>query len=159
MIYLKILGIIFLAVIAGVGFRYGGSAKHMRWARMAGVQVTELAGMALLFGWSWYMILISGLAWTECTYFKTVPRAYWYNWLLCGIQYALIPIPLAFMHIITWHGFWIRFCILVPVITTWRCIFSPANNASGPAGDKDPDWSEGGCGAWQILTLPLMLIP
>ena len=93
------------------------------------------------------MVLITGLAWTESTYFKSKgTEAKWWNWLLCGIQYALIPLPLVFIGLIHWQGFALRFIVLVPIITLWRTF------------QGDVDWSEGGAGAWQILTLPILLV-
>lgn len=147
MIILKILGTIVLAVLCGISFRWGGSANtHMRWIRQLGVGVTELGGLFLWFGWSWWMILIMGLAWTESTYFKAKGSdAKWWNWALTGLNYALIPLPLVIIHLVDWHGFLLRLVILTPVITLWRVLIS------------NVQWEEGGAGAWQIITLPLLL--
>jgi hypothetical protein len=83
-----------------------------------------------------------GLAFTETTYFKKKGTdAVWWNWVLTGICYSLIPLPLVFTHQIHLSGLLIRGAILTPIITAWRLIFG------------DVDWEEGGAGAWQILTL------
>ena len=144
----KILGTCVLAAICGILFRFGGSSNiGARWLRQIGVEFTELGGLWLWFGWSWWMVLITGLAWTESTYFKSKgTEAKWWNWLLCGLQYSLIPLPLVFLHVIHWQGFLVRLAVLTPIITLWRTL------------QGDVDWSEGGAGAWQILTLPLLSI-
>jgi hypothetical protein len=143
---LKIILTIALAALAGWAFRWGGSANaHARWARMLGMEISALAGLIVWFGWSGWLIPITALAWTESTYFKKRGQdATWWNWLLCGIQYALIPLPLVFLHMITWQGFLTRSIVLVPLITIWRTLMT------------DVDWSESGAGAFQILTLPLL---
>lgn len=144
----KILGTIILAAMCGVLFRFGGSANiGARWLRQFGVEFTELGGLWLWFGWSWWLIPTTALAWTESTYFKAKGKsATWVNWLLCGIQYALIPLPLVFIGLISWQGLVDRSIILIPIITFWRTF------------QGDVDWSEGGVGAWQILTLPLLIL-
>lgn len=148
MVILKVLSTIGLAAFCGWFFRLGGSANtHARWLRQVGVGITELATLAIWFGWSWWMILIMGLAFTESTYFKKKGTdAVWWNWLLTGLNYSLIPLPLLFTHQIFLKGFLIRLVILTPLIMVWRLAFS------------DVDWEEGGAGALQILTIPLLCI-
>lgn len=144
----KILLTLILAVFAGCMFRLGGSANtHARWLRMFGISMAEVGCLWIWFGFSWWLIIIAGLAWTECTYFKSKGTdAKWWNWLLCGIQYALIPIPLVIAGDISWMGLLNRSIILIPAITIWRTLMG------------DVDWSEGGAGAWQILTIPLLCL-
>lgn len=148
MIILKILGTLVLAAICGILFRFGGSSNvGARWLRQIGVEMTELGALFLWFGWSWWLIPVTALAWTECTYFKSKgSSAQWWNWLICAIQYALIPLPLAFLGIISWWGFLDRSLVIIPVITLWRTFIG------------DVDWSEGGCGAWQLITIPLLAL-
>ena len=144
----KIVGTICLAALCGWLFRVGGSANtHARWARMFGVEVSELGGLILWFGWSPWILLTTGLAWTECTYFKKKGTdATWINWMFCGLQYSAIPIPLLFVHILGWKGLVIRALVLTPIITLWRTF------------QTDVQWSESGAGAWQLLTLPLLIL-
>lgn len=148
MIILKIAATIALAALCGWMFRLGGAASaHARWLRMLGVEVTEFLGLIVWFGWSWWLIPTTALAWTECTYFKAKgTEAKWWNWLICGIQYALIPIPLVFLGHIPWEGLIDRAIVLIPVITLWRTF------------QGNVQWSEGGAGGWQIITLPLLAL-
>ena len=170
----RIIATIALGIFCGWMFRLGGSSGGGgRFLRMLGVEIAEFFGLVIwfvvgtkfpinlnLFGHTfslsmWVVLtsifLATALAWTECTYFKAKgTSAKWYNWLVCGIQYALIPLPLVLLGIIPWIGFLIRFVVLVPIITLWRTFFV--------IGDKSVDWSEGGAGAWQIITLPLLTI-
>lgn len=147
-IILKILGTLALATLCGWMFRLGGAASaHARWLRQFGVEFTELAGLFIWFGWSLWLIPITGTAWAESTYFKAKGAdAKWWNWLLCGMLYAAIPVPLVFLHYLSWQGCLDRAIVLIPVITLWRTF------------QGNVDWSEGGAGAWQILTLPLLLL-
>ena len=166
----SIIATIGLAVFCGWMFRIGGaSGENARWARMLGVEIAEFFGLVIwfvirakfpitftifwhTFSLSLWVVLVSiflttALSWTECTYFKSKgTSATWINWMFCGIQYSLIPLPLVLLGIIPWVGFLIRFVVLVPVITLWRTF------------QGDVDWSEGGAGAWQIVTLPLLTI-
>lgn len=148
MIWLKIIATIGLAVFCGWMFRFGGSANtHARWTRQLAVGITEICCLSIWFAWSWWMVLIFGLAWTESTYFKKKGTdARWWNWLLTGLNYSLICLPLVFTGQIPLKGFLIRLVILTPLIMIWRLAFT------------DVDWEEGGAGAWQILTIPILLI-
>lgn len=148
MFILKILGTIILAAFCGWMWRIGGSSKyHARWVRLLGTEICEFFSLTIWFGFSPWIILTTGLAWTECTYFKSKgSEAKWWNWLLCGIQYALIPLPLVFLGVIHWPGFIDRAIVLIPVITLWRTF------------QGDVDWSEAGAGVWQIITLPLLIL-
>jgi hypothetical protein len=174
----RIFSTLLLAVFCGWMFRIGGAAgENARWARMLGVEIAEFLGLVIwfiigvsfpinfsifwhTFSLSFWVVLFSifltsALAWTECTYFKSKgSSASWLNWMFCGIQYALIPLPLVILGIVPLVGFLIRFAILVPIITLWRLAFSSWDWA----GNKDVDFSEGGAGAWQIVTLPLLTI-
>ena len=170
----RILATAVLAFLCGWMFRLGGAASaHARFFRMLGVEIAEFFGLVIwfvlgvkfpvvfsildhTFSLSIWVVMLSiflttALAWTECTYFKAKGTdAKWYNWLLCGIQYSLIPLPLVFLGIVPWVGFLIRSTVLIPIITVWRLAFS--------SWFPEVDWSEGGAGAWQILTLPLLTI-
>ena len=137
-----------LAVFAGWSFRFGGSANGQRWVRQAGIGTAVILAITVLtWHFSWWYILIMGLAFTESTYFKKKgTEAMWYHWLLCGICYALVPLPALIAGKVYLAGFIIRFIVLVPIITIWRTF------------QGNVQWSEGGAGAWQIVTLPLLLI-
>jgi len=135
-----------LAAACGWCWRAGGSGNYPRFLRELGTGLTLILTITLWWGWSIWYILIMGLSFIESTYFKSKgSSAEWYNWLLCGVLYALIPLPAVIVHKL-WLGFAIRSVILVPVITLWRTF------------QGDVQWSEAGVGVWQIITLPLLLI-
>lgn len=147
MIYIKILATIALAAACGWAFRFGGSKNGIRFIRELGVGITEIAALFIWFGFTFWSIPICGLAFIESTYFKSKGSdAKWWNWLLCGLLYSCICLPVVFVYHIHWYAFLIRLCILTPVITLWRTF------------QGDVQWSEVGAGAWQILTIPLLLI-
>ena len=146
MIALQILGTIALAALCGWCWRFGGSSHGIRFVRELGTGLTLVGCITLWWGWSFWYIPIIGLAFIESTYFKTKGSdAKWYNWLMCGILYALIPLPAVIVHHL-WIGFAIRSAVLIPVITLWRTF------------QGNVQWSESGVGVWQIITLPLLMI-
>jgi hypothetical protein len=143
----KILGTIVLAGFCGWAWRFGGSSNGIRWVREAVTGFALVSCITLWWGWSYWYILIFGASWIESTYFKSKgSSAMWWNWMLCGILYALIPLPAVIVHHL-WVGFAWRTVVLIPVITLWRTFVG------------DVQWSESGVGVWQIITLPLILIP
>lgn len=147
LLLIKILGTIVIAAACGWAWRFGGSAHGIRWVREFGTGVAYIACMTLWFSWSWWVILLMGLSFAESTYFKAKgSEAKWYNWLLCGILYSLVPIPLVICHVVPLEGFILRFLVLTPIITLWRTF------------QGNVQWSESGVGVWQIITIPLMMI-
>lgn len=147
MMILKILATIALAAICGWAFRFGGSKNGIRFVRELGVGITEVVGLYIWAGFTFYSIPIVGLAFIESTYFKSKGKdAKWWNWLLCGLLYSSICLPVVIACHLHWYAFIIRLLVLTPIITLWRTF------------QGDVEWSEGGAGAWQILTLPLLLL-
>ena len=137
---------IILAAFCGWCWRFGGSSNGIRWVREAGTGLTLILCITLWWGWSYWYVLIFGASWIESTYFKSKGSdAKWYNWALCGLLYALIPLPAIIVHGL-WVGFAWRTIILVPIITLWRTF------------QGNVQWSESGVGVWQIITLPILLI-
>lgn len=137
---------ILLAAAAGWAFRFGGSSHGIRFVRELGVGVTEVAGLYIWAGWTFYSIPIVGLAFLESTYFKAKgSEAKWYNWLLCGLLYSCICLPVVIACHLHWYAFLLRLIFLTPIITLWRTF------------QGDVQWSEAGAGVWQIITLLLLL--
>lgn len=143
----KVIGTIVLAAFCGWCWRFGGAKKGIRWVREAGTGITLILCLTIWWGWSFWYVTIMGLAFAESTYFrftKGQPMR-WYNYMLCGILYAIVPLPAVIVHKL-WIGFLWRSVVLIPVITLWRVF------------QGDVDWSEAGVGVWQIITLPMLLI-
>lgn len=143
-------------VIAGSGlialgawsYRFGGSANGQRWVREVGVALAEIGLLYLLFGWNWWAILILGTVWIETTYFKSKgSEAKWWNWLLVGISFALVPLPFIIADGNHWIGFLYRCLFIIPFTTIW-CTFFGGN----------VQWSEGLRGGIQVASLLLLLI-
>ncbi len=60
-----------LAAGCGWAFRFGGSSHGIRFVRELGVGITEVLGLLIWAGWTFYSIPIVGLAFIESTYFKS----------------------------------------------------------------------------------------
>lgn len=162
----KILGTLFLAAVAALLYRMGGSAKQGKWydfllntkARDLGVPVCSTAALILLcwnnpetsahpikFGLA--LFLSFGLLFASLTTYwkKKGTDAKWYNWLLTGLGYGLAYLPVA-LFFADWIGFVIRVVILAAAIMVWSIAVGK-------------DWlEEGGRGLLVIITLPLLLI-
>jgi hypothetical protein len=144
--WLQIILTLILSFGAGVSYRIGGSANGARFIRPLGIGILEFITLCIWFGFNWWMLLILGTAWIETTYFKVKGKsAVWWNWLLVGLSFSLVPLPwvIATHH---WLGFGIRTLFLVPAIALWSELFG------------DVQWEEGGRGALQILSIPLLYI-
>ena len=144
----KIVATLALAVFAGWAYRDGGSAHGIgRWVRQAGMMIAMILGLWLWFGWTNWILLSGALCWAESTYFKKKGEdATFVNWLLVGLVFAVIPLPVVWAtnkHVI-W--FFASSVIIIPLVGFW-CTFI-----------KDVQWSEGGRGAVQILRLLLLLL-
>lgn len=148
---LKILATLALAALAGWAYRFGGSSNGVRWAREVGVGLAVLGGLTIWLGWNWWGLLVMGCVWIETTYFKAKGTdAKWYNWLIVGLSYSIVPLPYiiaqSFSHKYYWIGFGIRTFVVTLFTTLWRTFV------------HDVQWQEGGSGAIQVLTLPLLFI-
>lgn len=138
---------ILLAAGAGWCFRFGGSSHGVRFVRELGIGLTEVAGLYIWAGWTPWSIPVVGLAFAESTYFKAKGTdAKWWNWLLCGLLYSAICLPVVLACHLHIYAFFTRLIVLTPIITLWRTF------------QGDVQWSESGAGVWQILTLPLLLL-
>lgn len=136
-----------LAAIAGWCYRAGGSGKFNTKVRDMGVAACVVAWFAASGFLSWELLLVFGLQFgSETTYFKKKGRdAVWWNWVLVGFVTSLAVLP-AVIHYGHWVGFGLRVFAQTFLVATWSMMFG------------DVEWEEGGRGAWQILTLPLLLI-
>lgn len=144
---LKVLAIIALTVLAAVGYRYGGSSHGQRWMRQASVGVSITLALTVLFGFNWWTLLCFGLSWAESTYFKRKGTdAKWYNWLLVGLVFALVPLPFVIADGSCWLGFIIRSLLIIPTTVYIGTYVG------------DVDWSEGLRGGIQIISLLLLLV-
>lgn len=146
-VILKILGTIVLAALAGWSYRFGGSSNGIRFVREVGVGIAILGCLTILLGWSIWGVFVMGTVWVETTYFKAKGSdAKWYNWMLVGLSYAIVPLP----YMISGHGHWGGFAIRAAVITLFTTMWRTWNG--------DANSQEIGCGVMQILTLPLLLL-
>lgn len=148
-----LLGIGFLASIAlaAWGYRFGGSSNGIRWVREIAVSVAEIVALTILFGWNWWSLLIMGTAWLMTTYFKKKGTdAKWWNWLLVGCVFAIMPLPqaiaLAVAHHPIWVGLFLRSIFIIPFTCLW-CTFV-----------GNVQYSEGVRGGSQILSLLILKI-
>lgn len=144
----KIIGTFVLAGFSGWAYREGGAASaHARWLRQAGVGIAVTACLMLWFGFNWWTLLCLGTSWAESTYFKKKGTdAKWYNWLLVGAVFALVPLPFVVADGSHWIGFAVRCGLIIPATALIGTFVGDANK------------SEIGRGVIQIITLPLFLI-
>lgn len=147
-IALKTLATLILAFAAAGAYRAGGSANfHARWMRQAGIMFTVPLTIGIWFGFNWWLLGCCLISWAESTYFKKKGTdAHWWNWLLVGVVFAIVPLPWVIANGHHWLGFFIRSAVLLVFTPLW-CIFQ-----------GDANTSETGRGAAQILTLPLLLL-
>lgn len=147
MIYLQIIGFIACIVLAAWGYRFGGSSNGIRFVREMAVAVAEILALTILFGWNWWSLGIMGTAWGMTSYFKKKGTdAKWWNWMLVGVVFAVMPLPQVIAMAVSghpiWHGFLLRAAFIIPFTTIW-CTFFGGN----------VQWSEGMRGGIQILSL------
>lgn len=143
---LKVIATVFIAAFCGWAWRFGGSKNGIRWVREAATGASLILALTTWYGWSIWYIPIMGFAFIESTYFKSKGSdARWYNWMFCGMLYAVIPLPAVIVSHL-WVGFVVRSIVLIPVITLWRTF------------QGNVQWSEAGVGVWQIITLPLLMV-
>lgn len=148
-----LLGLLFIGCIAlaSWGYRFGGSSNGVRWVREIAVAIAEIIALTILFGWNWWSLLIMATVWGMTTYFKKKGTdAKWWNWVLVGLVFAIIPLPqviaLSVHHVYLWKGFFIRAAFLVVFTPLW-CTFV-----------GNVQWSEGVRGGIQVLTYLFMKI-
>lgn len=152
MIILQILGTLILTALAGWSYRDGGSSHGMRWIREIGTGLAILGCLTLWLGWSLWGLLVLGTVWIETTYFKSKGSdAKWYNWLLVGLSYSIVPLPYILAQSFSGHYYWKGFAIRAAVVTAFTTLWRTFNG--------DANSQEIGCGCIQIITLPILLIP
>lgn len=158
---LKILGTLALAAAAGWCYRFGGAANGRRWVRQVGDGLCEAMTFFMWFGFSWWLIGIMGSIWATSTYFRvkgSEVNLQWWNWLLVGIIFALVPLPWVLGTWIThwhhptalthWRGFLCRSAFIIPVTTLVQIFFG-----------GNVKFSEPFRGIIQIITCLFFLIP
>lgn len=142
-----ILAILILSGAAGWLYWAGGSSKYPFWFREVGMTLTVVLGLLSLQQFSWELIIVAGLTYgAQTTYFKKKGEdAEWWNWLLVGLAFSLVVLPIVVVKHL-WIGFYIRTLLVTMFTDAWSSLIGK-------------DWlEEGGRGAIQVLSLPLLLI-
>lgn len=144
---IKIISIIIISILAGVAYRFGGSANGIRLVRETTASIALIFVMLILGFYSWTIILSAGALYgLETTYFKRKGTdATWVSWLLVGLAFSIAVLPI----ILVYHN-WIGFSIRTVVCTGLVVIWSETNG--------NAVFEEFGRGVIPILTLPLLLI-
>ena len=160
---LRIIGNFLLAFLAGVFYRMGGSGNYPRFVRELGQQFCVIGSFVLLklCVWEWHSvlgtILSSGACWAESTYFKKKDTdAKWYNWVLVGLVFGMIPLPYCALTQSHWRGFGIRVPVCIILTVLWQQVLSARVSRLIRIGKDVTD--EVGRGFINIATLPLLLI-
>lgn len=151
--------LVFLTILASILYKFGGGGFDLwmkfrflpQWcfdskARDVGVPLCMMAYMA--FHWHWVLIFCFGLMWgSQTSYFKKRGSdARFYNWIFVGLAFslALLPYSIAIGNL---PGFLLRSIIVTVFVPVWSVAIGR-------------DWlEEGGRGAVQIATLPLLIPP
>ena len=144
---LKIIVTIILSVLAGIAYRFGGSANGKRWVRPFGVALCACLELAMLGYFHWALILCFGAFYgLSTTYFKKKDTdARWFNWVFVGLALSIAVLPIVIVYG-DWLGFLIRTIVCTGLIVLW-------SETNGNA-----VWEEGGRGIIPIITIPLLLI-
>lgn len=168
-----VISTLILAIAGSVAYRCGGSGNYPRFWRELGqgcMFMLEMISMRLVL-WAWEPILGTilgfGVCWAESTYFKkTGANAVWWNWLLVGAVFGLVPLPFCALTNSCWIGFGIRM-VICPLLTVWwqqslsKAVCDDINLVLVPMGKpkigKDIT-DEFGRGFINIATLPLLLV-
>jgi hypothetical protein len=144
----KLFWVVPLAGIGAVLYRLGGIGLPFNTKfRDLGIPLCMLLFFIIVGAWNWWLLLCAVLMFgAQTSYFKKKGEdAKWINWLFVGIAFSLCMLPYT-MATKLWTGFILRSCVLyffTPIWSSWISI----------------DWlEEGGRGAIQIITLPLLLI-
>jgi len=144
---LHILAIAILSLSAGWLYRAGGSGYYPFYFREAGMMICEVLALLSLGYVHLSLIFVAGATYgVQTTYFKKKGTdANLWNWILVGLAFSVAVLPL-----VAFKGLWIGFAIRTLVLTSSVALWSQFIGK---------DWlEEGGRGALQILTLPLLLI-
>lgn len=155
---LVIIAILLFAVLAGILYRFGGSSGGVRWAREVGEGVTINFAMLLLGIWNLGSLACLGSVWIESTYLKIKGEV---NWYLVGLTFSIATLPWFlwtgfYQHKWHWLGYGLRIVVCCAFVGVWQNYISDkVAKLFGVTKDKT---DEGGRGAIQILTLPLLLL-
>jgi len=160
---IKIIEIIFLSVLGGIVYRYGGSANGQRWVREAGQGLCFILAILVLglVSWAWQpilgVILGFGICWAESTYFKAKGTdAKWLSWALVGLVFGLILLPYCILTNSHWIGFCIRVPVCVVITVLWQEVLSDKIAKLFGMGKEVTD--EFGRGFINIIARPLLLL-
>lgn len=161
MILALIIITIIIAVLSGLAYRYGGSSGGQRWVREIGVAVCIATEMLILGIFNVGTLGCFGSVWIETTYFKkNGSDAKWWNWLLVGLSFSIATLPWFLYKLIAQHslsvGYFIRIPVCAGLTVLWQEILSDKIAKLFRVTKDKTD--EGGRGALQILTIPLLLI-
>ena len=138
-----------LACLAGVVYRLGGYGPpfNTKW-RDLGIPALVMAYFTVTGHWHWSLVpcflLLFG---AQTSYFKRPGQdATAFNWFLVGLAFSFALLPYAWA-MDFWAGFGLRMLVVTGFTVAWSCFLGQ-------------DWiEEGGRGAIQIITLPLLVSP
>ena len=144
---------VILSIVGGIVYRLGGTSRGTLW-RDSGVPSCMAAYFAITGHWHWVLILCFGLTYaSQTTYNKWAQRligvktndVMWVGWIVTGLafSFALLPYAWATGH---WTGFLWRTLIVTGFTVAWSEFIGW------------DDMEEGGRGAIQIITLPLLVL-
>lgn len=153
------IGLVILAVLAGISYRYGGSSSGVRWAREIGEGVCLNLGMLFLGIFNPGSLLCMGSIWIESTYLKIKGEV---NWYIVGLTFSIATLPwylcgcFSTHSLYHWKGYLIRTAFCTTLVGLWQNYVSEeVAKLFGVTRDKT---DEGGRGAIQLLTLPLLIL-
>jgi len=114
--------ILLLAVLAGTAYRSGGAAGYNTKYRDIGVPLCSIAFFWLLYGFSWWLVLVLPLqlgALSTYRYCLPKPKDYlWYHYALHGFFCGLACIPVA-IYTGHWWLWIIRAIIMGALVGLW----------------------------------------
>lgn len=156
---IEIIGILILAVIAGILYRFGGSSGGVRFIRELGEGAVLNIAMLFLGIFNWGSLACLGSVWIESTYLKIKGEV---NWYVVGATFSIATLPWyiwgcistkSFYH---WRGYLLRTIVCSLFVGLWQNYIS--EDIASMFGVSKDKVDEGGRGAIQILTLPLLLL-
>ena len=144
-----------MSVVAAILYRMGGAGEPYN-TKCRDIGLPVCVSIVLLFCFHVFLhsfrfygalaVSFGLLLGAQTTYWKKKGTdAKWYNWAFTGLGYSLAAFPIAWV-----TGRWIGFAIRSVVLTGWTVLWSQWMN--------NVVWEEGGRGALEVITLPLLLI-
>lgn len=153
---LKSIAVFILAIVGGIAYRMGGSGNFPRYFRELGQGICAVLAMICMGMLHWSLVLCFGVVWAESTYFKKKGTdGTFFNFLLVGAVFGLIPLPYSIATNSHWIGFGIRLVlctVLTPVYNFYISVWI------AKLGIKRDISDEFGRGFINIASLPLLLI-